>query len=85
MIEFPTVPAIAGLKVPKMGLRDYARFSEWCLRSNPAITPGNCMVKRAAEKMIKAPFRLESGSPCGPEESRVGRKAIAYHFSGACR
>ncbi len=62
MIKFPTVPAGAGLKVPRMGLRDYARFSEQCLRSNPAITPENCMTKRAAEKMMKAPFRLVSGS-----------------------
>jgi hypothetical protein len=62
MIKFPTVPACAGLKVPRMGLRDYARFSERCLMSNPAITPENCLVKRAAEKTMKTPFRLKPGS-----------------------
>jgi hypothetical protein len=44
-----------------MGLRDYARFSERCLRSNPAITPENCLVKRAAEKTIRTAFRLKRG------------------------
>jgi hypothetical protein len=61
MTKFPTVPDGVGLKVSKMGLRDYARFSERCLRSNPAITPENCLVKRAAEKTMKTPFRLAPG------------------------
>jgi len=60
MIKFPTVSAVAGLAVPRMGLRDYARFSERCLRSNPAITPENCMVKRASEKMMTRPFQLRA-------------------------
>ncbi len=58
MPDFPVVPDGIGLKVPRMGLREYARFSERCLKSNPAITPANCMVKRASERLIKKPFRL---------------------------
>jgi hypothetical protein len=61
MTRFPTVPANAGMKLPRMGLRDYARFSERCLRSNPTITPENCLVKRAAEKTIRTAFRLKRG------------------------
>jgi len=56
-----TVPDGVGLKKSKMGWRDYARFSERCLRSNPAITPENCLEKRAAEKTMKTPFRLAPG------------------------
>lgn len=54
-----TAPAHAKMKLPRMGLRDYARFSERCLLSNPALTPENCLVKRATEKTIKTPFRLK--------------------------
>lgn len=61
MLRFPTVPKEAKAKLPRMGLRDYARFSERCLRSNPAITPENCMVKRAAEQTIRTPFCLKRG------------------------
>jgi hypothetical protein len=59
MTKFPTVPSNVGMKLPRMGLRDYARFSERCLLSNPSITPENCLVKRAAEKTIKTPFSLK--------------------------
>jgi hypothetical protein len=62
MTKFPTVPAGIGMKLPRMGLRDYARFSERCLLSNPAITPENCLVKSAAEKTMRTPFRLKPGS-----------------------
>jgi len=61
MTKFPTVPSGVGLQVPRMGLRDYARFSERCLMSNPAITPENCLVTRTAEKTMKTQFRLKPG------------------------
>jgi len=60
MINYPKVPSVAELPAPKMGLRDYALFSEQCLRSNPSITPANCLVKRASEKAITKPFSLRS-------------------------
>jgi hypothetical protein len=41
-----------------MNLRAYARFSEDSLRRNRAITPGNRLLKRAAEKSVRQPFRL---------------------------
>jgi hypothetical protein len=59
MTRFPTIPAGIRMKPPKMGLREYAQFSERCLMSNPAITPENCLVKRASEKTMKAAFRLK--------------------------
>lgn len=58
MHNFPVVSSDAGLTVPKMRLRDYALFSECCLKSNPHITPSNCLEHRALEKAITKPFRL---------------------------
>ncbi|NQU38541.1 MAG: hypothetical protein HQ523_01155 [Lentisphaerae bacterium] len=58
MLNLPKVPSVSHTPMPKMGLLDYARFSELCLRSNPAITPENCLTKRASEKLIKKPFVL---------------------------
>lgn len=61
MINLPIIPPIPSgreLSVPKMRLRDYALFSEYCLKSNPSITPANCLEKRATEKLIKKPFSL---------------------------
>jgi hypothetical protein len=46
-----------------MTLIEYARFSEHCLRANPAVTPENCLIKRADEARMK-PFTLDSfGGP----------------------
>jgi hypothetical protein len=41
-----------------MSLREYAHFSESCLRSNPAVTAENCLQKRIREKEIAQPFAL---------------------------
>ena len=58
MIDFPIVPSGIEPPVPKMRLRNYALFSEQCLKSNPFITYSNCLVKRASEKAITRPFCL---------------------------
>lgn len=58
MIRFPKIPVGLGMAIPKMRLRDYARFSEQCLKSNSAITPDNCLVKRNSEALIKKSFRF---------------------------
>ncbi len=58
MVNFPKVPSHPRLALTKMQLCEYARFSEYCLKSNPAITPENCLSKRVSEKMMKKPFRL---------------------------
>lgn len=63
MFNFPKVTSTSGLRAPRMRLRDFARFSEHCLRSNPAITPENCLVKRASEKTITKPFRIHQANP----------------------
>ena len=57
MLKFPRVPPNIEPRPPKMSLREYARFSESCLRSNPSITPQNCMTRRTDEAAMK-PFRL---------------------------
>jgi hypothetical protein len=41
-----------------MSLIDYAHFCERCLKSNPAITPENCLTRRADEQFIERPFKL---------------------------
>ena len=57
MLRFPVPPARAGIPLPKMSLLEYARFSERCLKSNPAITAENCMKRRLDEVGI-SPFSL---------------------------
>jgi hypothetical protein len=63
MLNFPIIPSDdAELPMPKMQLREYAHFSELCLKSNPHITPANCLETRAFETAIKKPF---SFNPAG--------------------
>jgi hypothetical protein len=59
MPEFPILPADAGVPLPRMSLRDYARFCERCLRSNSAVTASNCLTQRVDEKDIEVPFRFQ--------------------------
>jgi len=42
-----------------MSLREYAEFSEFCLKNNPEITPENCMERDSGERDIQKPFHLE--------------------------
>ena len=58
MIEFPNVSPNDEPPLRKMTLREYAHFSERCLRSNPLITPENCLERRAREKDVKQAFSL---------------------------
>jgi hypothetical protein len=62
MIEFPEFPPEREPPVRKMTLREYTHFSERCLKSNPAITPENCLEKRAREKAMVRPFVLRATS-----------------------
>jgi len=57
MLKFPAIFPDTEPPLPKMTLREYARFSESCLLSNPAITPENCLHKRIDEATMH-PFRL---------------------------
>lgn len=57
MLKFPVVPPDIEPPLPKMRLREYAHFSECCLRSNPSITPQNCLTKRSDEATMQ-PFRM---------------------------
>ncbi len=57
MLKFPTVAQNIEPPLAKMSLLEYAQFSESCLRSNPAITPRNCMTKRTDEATMQ-PFRI---------------------------
>lgn len=58
MIELPEVPPTPEPQVNKMTLREYAHFSERCLKSNPAITPQNCLHKRDRERLMVRSFSL---------------------------
>jgi len=58
-MRLPEVEDGPELPVRKMTLREYAHFSELCLRSHPSITAENCMEKRASEKEIRRPFSLK--------------------------
>ncbi len=57
MLKFPVIDSVNEPPLPKMSLWDYAHYSECCLRSNPSITPRNCMTKRVDEAMMQ-PFRI---------------------------
>ncbi len=56
MLRFPIFSSDAELPLPKMSLREYALFSEFCLKGNSHITPANCLENRALEKAIQKPF-----------------------------
>lgn len=60
MLKFPVIDSVNEPPLPRMSLRDYARYSECCLRSNPFVTPRNCMTKRVDEAMMQ-PFRIPPG------------------------
>ena len=59
MLKFPTVSAHPEPPLPKMSLLEYAEFSLECLKSNPTITPENCLHKRTDEATMQ-PFRLKT-------------------------
>jgi hypothetical protein len=59
MLKFPVFSSDADLPMPKLQLREYALFSEFCLKSNSHITPENCLENRALEKAIKKPFSFK--------------------------
>jgi len=59
MIRFPRVSGKSEPKKPRMSFREYARFSERCLKSNSRITPDNCVLRRADEAAIRRPFDLK--------------------------
>ena len=42
-----------------MTLREYARFSEQCLKSNSRITPENCLQRGLDEAAIRKRFDLK--------------------------
>jgi hypothetical protein len=83
MLRFPIVPAECDPPAPRMRLVDYARFSEACLKSNTAITAGNCLEKRADEKFIERPFSLvwPAVAGDGPGRRKTGWKG-ATSFDG---
>lgn len=58
MLEFRQVTEPPWPYRRKMSLREYAEFSEFCLKNNPAITPENCLQRDSGERDIKEPFRL---------------------------
>lgn len=59
MLRFPVPSSERGVPLRRMTLIEYARFSEHCLRANSAVTPENCLTKRADEVRMQ-PFTLDS-------------------------
>jgi hypothetical protein len=57
MLEFPDIEKTSDPKLPKMSLEEYIDFCESCLKSNPSITPQNCMSKRTDEATMP-PFHI---------------------------
>jgi len=58
MLKFPDVTEPVGSKPPKMSLLQYVEFCEFCVRSNPLITPENCLKHDSGEREIKEAFRF---------------------------
>lgn len=58
MLKFPDLSKIKEPPAQKMTLREYAHFSEQCLKSNKAITPENCLLQDRGELQIRIPFRI---------------------------
>ena len=59
MLKFRKIKEPLAPPLPNMSLREYAEFSEFCLKNNPEITPENCLQRDSGERNIKEPFRLE--------------------------
>jgi len=59
MIRFPRISGRPQPKQGKMTLREYARFSEQCLKSNSRITPENCLQTGLDEAAIRKRFDLK--------------------------
>lgn len=58
MLSFHVIPERPEPPPPKVSLRQYALFCERCLRSNPAVTPENCLTTQNRERHIARPFCL---------------------------
>lgn len=69
MVKLPSVPEGIEPPQPRMSLREYARFSECCLHSNPSLTARNCLNRRTDEQSMK-PFRLPARPVAVPEPGR---------------
>jgi hypothetical protein len=58
MLKFPAMTARREPPLPRMSLRDFACFSERCVKSNPRLVAANCLVQRTDEATIHPPFSL---------------------------
>jgi hypothetical protein len=56
MLKFPEVNEPKAARPPRMSLKEYAEFCEFCLKNNPLITPENCMGRGAG---IHRPFSMK--------------------------
>lgn len=55
MLKFPDVQEPRVVTQPRMSLKEYAEFSEFCLNNNPLITSDNCMERGEG---ISQPFSI---------------------------
>ena len=56
MFNFPEVKEPRASKQPRMSLKEYAEFCEFCVKNNPKITPENCMEWNRDLQEMKEPF-----------------------------
>lgn len=65
MLEFPVTEAWPDPPLPRMSLREFARFSERCVKSNPRLVAASGLAHRADEATMEHPFSLVA-SPFPP-------------------
>ena len=59
MLNFPEVKEPVAVKLPKMSLSQYVEFCEFCVKSNPLITPENCLTRDAGAWGMIEPFSFQ--------------------------
>lgn len=58
MLKLPKLENVTEPPAKKMSFEEYCRFCEFFLKSNPHITPKNCLSRKTGEEDIQIPFRL---------------------------
>jgi len=62
MLKFPAVSDRREPPLPRMSLRDFACFSERCVKSNPRLMVTDVLVTRTDEATRTCAFRIEPAS-----------------------
>ena len=60
MVNFPDIKEPHVSKPPKMSLKEYVAFCEFCVKNNPKITVENCMDRNRDLQEMSEPFCFQS-------------------------